>query len=112
MPPRTSEPFTQDYSVTLNGSGAGSVSFGPNRIGQRWVGPMTIAVNTSTATLIPTATVKLGTTSLGTTYVGSADSNDVPNVTVHVGQKITVAWSGGDAGAVATASLTCTQEQW
>lgn len=112
MPARTSDPFTQDYSVTLNGSGAGSVSFGPNRIGQRWVGPMTIAVNTSTANLVPTAKATMGTVSLGTSYTGSADSDEITNVTVHVGQKITVAWTGGDPGAVATASVTCTQEQW
>lgn len=112
MPARTSDPFTQEYSVVLDGSGNGSISAGPNRIGQSWVGPMTIGVNTSTANLVPTARTSLGATSLGTTYTGSADSNDIPNVTVHVGQKITVAWTGGDPGAVATASITCTVNRW
>jgi hypothetical protein len=106
------EPFNQDYSVQLSGTGAGSVSFGPNRIGQSWTGPMTVAVKTSTANLVPMAEVFLDTVSLGSTYVGSGDSNDLPNVTVHVGQKIRVAWTGGDAGAVATASLTCTLNRW
>lgn len=112
MPPRSSDPFDQAYSVTLDGTGAGSVSFGPNRIGQSWTGPMTIAVNTSSANLVTTARVTMGSVSLGTSYTGSADSDEISSVTVHVGQKITVAWTGGDPGAVATASLSCTVNRW
>lgn len=109
---QSSDPFNQDYSTTLDASGNGSVTFGPNRIGQSWVGPMTIAVRTSTANKIPYSEAFLSGTSLGSTYVGSGDSNDIPNVTVHVGQAIRVAWTGGDPGAVATASLTCTLNRW
>lgn len=110
--PRTSDTITEQYQVVLSGTGAGSVSFGPNRMRQVWKAPMTIAVSTSTANKVPTAVVSLNGIIQGESFTGSQDSSDFPAMVVHVGQKITVAWAGGDAGAVATASLTCVQETW
>lgn len=106
----TASPLTENYTVKLDGSGNGKVSFGPTRARQRWIAPLTIAVTTSTAVLIPTATVTMGAQNLGSSYTGSADSNDLPNITVYPGQLITVTWTGGDANAIATASVTGTVE--
>lgn len=106
----SSSPLTETYTVKLDGSGSGSVSFGPTRTRQRWTAPLTLAVTTSTATLVPTAVVTMGAQTLGTSYTGSADSDDLPNVTVYPGQRITVQWTGGDPGAIASATIIGTVE--
>jgi hypothetical protein len=108
----TSDPLTETYTTVLDGSGNGSVTFGPNRSRQKWSPPLTVAVQTSTSNLIPVARVTMGNLKLGSTYTGSDDSDDFPAVTVLPGQKITVTWSGGDPGAVATATITGTVERF
>lgn len=107
-----SEPFSESYQTVLDGSGNGSVSFGPTRRGQVWSPPLTIAVSTSTAAKVPVATVYQGTVVLGASFSGSSDSSDFPAVTVYGGQTLRVAWTGGDPGAVATASVTGTVDHW
>ena len=107
----TVTPLAQSFTVVLNASGNGTIQCGPNRLGQTWK-PTTVAVSTSTATKVPIAEVLQGTTSLGATFSGSTDTNTLTDVTVYPGQKLTITWTGGDVGAVATASVSGTIEQW
>jgi len=106
----SSSPLDVTATTVLNGSGSGSVSVGPNRARQKWVPPLTVAVSTSTANLIPVARLTMGSQKLGSSYTGSDDSDDLPATTVLPGQKITVTWTGGDPGAVATVSIGGTLE--
>jgi hypothetical protein len=103
-------PLSETYTTVLNASGNGSVSFGPNRQRQKWTPPLTVAVATSSAVKIPAAILTMGAQQLGSTYTGSGDADDLPAVTVLPGQKLTVTWTGGDVGAVASASIAGTVE--
>lgn len=101
-------------STVLDGSGNGSVRIGPRNSRQRW-DVTNIAVMSSSTNAIPTATAYLGApvagSSLGGTYDGSNDSAAV-SVSLHPGQFISVAWTGGDPGASATVSLYGTLSIW
>jgi hypothetical protein len=104
-------PLSETASVVLNSSGNGTVNMGPTRLGQTWR-PTIVAVSTSTATKVPIADVKQGNTDLGSTFSGSNDSNALTGITVYPGQHLTITWTGGDVGAVATASVSGEIEQW
>ncbi len=106
------QPLSESYTTVLDASGNGHVSFGPNRQRQRWVPPLTVAVSTSTSVKIPTAVLTMGSSQLGSTYSGSGDADDLPAVTVLPGQRLTMTWTGGDVGAVATASIAGTVETY
>lgn len=100
-------PLDVSATVTLNASGAGTVRLGPRSLLQVW-NVTNCAVKVSSNTLEPVATVYLGNAQPGNqldaTQSGSLDSTNL-DVTLRSGNVITVAWTGGDAGAVATASL-------
>lgn len=93
--------------VTLDAGGAGTVQFGPGRHGVRWV-IRRITVQTSTDTLVPVAKVYRGmpgaSSFLTGTFVGSFDVDDGLTERLNHGETLTVQWTGGDAGAVATAT--------
>lgn len=98
-------------SVTLNGSGNGTVRVGPGTLSQLWH-VTTAAVTGSSTTHIPTATLYLnGSTvsSRGGTYDGSNDSTDLA-VDLVRGQYLTCIFAGGDPGALHTLSLSGTYE--
>ena len=105
-------PLAETYTTKLDASGNGSISFGPNRQRQRWVPPLTIGVTTSGTVNEPVAQVFQGSVSVGSTYTGNQDSTDLPAVTLYAGQTLRVVWTGGDAGAIATASVTGTVDWW
>lgn len=105
-------PLSESYTVQLDASGNGQIIFGPNRQGQTWVPPMTVSFLTSTATKVPIGSLFQGSTNLGSTFTGSNDSTDLPNVTVYPGSKLRATWTGGDAGAIATVSISGTIQQW
>jgi hypothetical protein len=102
----STSPLLETYTTQLDGSGNGAVSFGPNRSRQKWVPPLTVAVAVSPANSIPVARITMGSQKLGSTYTGSDDADDLPATVVLPGQKLTVTWTGGDANAVATATIT------
>lgn len=106
----TTSPLLETISTRLDGSGNGTVSIGPNRARQKWTPPLTVAVSVTPAVSIPIARITMGSQNLGSTYTGSDDADDLPATTVLPGQKLTVTWSGGDAGAVATATVSGTLE--
>lgn len=105
-------PLAETYTTKLDGSGNGQVVFGPTRQRQKWTPPLNVAVSTSSATNMPTAQLFLGNQPLGGTYTGSQDSDDLPALTLYAGQTLRVVWAGGDAGAVASATITGTVEWW
>jgi hypothetical protein len=102
-------PLDAYASVTLNGSGNGTVSVGPNVPGVIWF-PSTAAVSTSTGTNVPLAFLYQGISAsasslISATYTGSADSTDLPSQPMYSGTQLICKWTGGDAGAVATLSV-------
>lgn len=94
--------FRDAESVTLDASGAGSVTLAPR--GCDWRIDLT-TVTTSTSTSTPVATLYTGSISesnlLEATYDGSQDTSDTTHW-VLAGEQLVCAWTGGDAGARAT----------
>jgi hypothetical protein len=99
-------------SVVLNAQGAGTVRLQNNKPFQKWKIDR-LAVTTTTNTNEPQVKVYLDSVSEGNlldgTYTGSNDSTDI-NTSLLTGQSLVVVWSGGDSGAVATASIYGTME--
>lgn len=93
--------------VTLDANGDGSVRFGPGRHGVTWT-ITRIAVQTSTDTKVPTVRIYRGEVGAASfisgSFVGSMDADDGLSEQLHHGEYLTVAWTGGDASAVATAT--------
>lgn len=95
-------------SVVLDGSGTGSVTFGPSRIETEYT---SISVSVSTNVDEPTASIYRGTVNPGTlkssTFSGSKDTDSSFNDgSLFPGEYYTCQWTGGDPGAVATISYT------
>jgi hypothetical protein len=105
-------PLAETYTTVLDGSGNGSVQFGPTRQRQKWLPPLTVAVATSTSVKMPTAQLFLGNQPQGGTYTGAQDADDLPALTLYAGQILRVVWTGGDAGAIASATITGQVEWW
>lgn len=101
-------------TVVLDGSGNGSVSFGPQYGGTQWV-IQRMSVIVSSNTNEPEANVYRNTIGQGSlisgTYSGSNDTdsqvNDGP---LYPGESYICRWTGGDPGA--TASITFYGEQY
>ncbi|WP_301177240.1 hypothetical protein [Actinomadura geliboluensis] len=93
--------------TVLDGSGNGSVRLGPTRHGVRQV-IRRIAVQTSSDTRVPLAKIYRGgigdAAFISGTFVGSFDADDGLAEELDHGEYLTVAWTGGDPGAVATAT--------
>lgn len=81
---------------------------GPDRPNTRWT-ITGVAVQTSTAVLRPAVNVYRGSINPGTfvsgTGTGSQDADNDLNEVLWPGEFVTVAWTGGDVGATATASF-------
>lgn len=94
-------------SVILDGTGAGTVLLQNGKPFQTWE-VLKVSVTVSTNVLEPIAKVFLGPVSAGNlldgTETGHNDSSDI-NATLMPGEYLTVQWTGGDVGAVATASF-------
>lgn len=104
-----SRPLRDSRVVTLNGSGEGSVTFGPSRPNTRWI-INRYSVRVSSNTAEPTAIVYRGTINPGSqisgTYSGSNDTDsEVSDNPLFPGEFYTCHWTGGDAGATATISF-------
>jgi hypothetical protein len=92
--------------VTLNASGAGTVTIGPRTPKQKWR-VRNLAVSGTGATT-PEARVYFGPAAPGTFVAGtySGNSDNVPaDLVLWPGQVLTVAWTGGTAGATCTVSI-------
>jgi hypothetical protein len=102
--------LSYSISVTLDGSGNGTVQLGPSSPGEQW--QLTIA-SVSVATHVAEAqcNIYLGgsvqqTTFADGTFSGSSgDSTNNVTYPLNPGQSIFAVWTGGDAGAKATLVL-------
>lgn len=106
--PQVSDFFGPIYSnVTLDGSGNGSVSFTPNGAAAR-VSNIFFKVATSAAQAV--VTIYKGQVAEGNIIFnsnsGSTGGNAKGNVDLFDGETVFVKWTGGDAGATATATFT------
>lgn len=107
-------PLSVSASVTLDGSGNGTVQLGPSIPGVSWT-PATVAitVNPVSATVVSQFGLYNGNLQpgnfIGGTYTGDSNSTDVSAVTLHPGNVLTGVWSGGNPGATATMTITGTQ---
>lgn len=103
-------PLNEGKSITLDGSGNGTVLLGPTNVFQTWV-PSMAACNVSSNNSEPTFILYNGKSSsplnqLASTYVGSNDVAGLAGVTIYPGGYVTGLWKGGDPGATATLILT------
>lgn len=95
-------------TVVLDGSGMGALRFAP--VGTQW-DITNISVQVSSAVNEATATIYIG--QIGSmyrhsgTYAGSSGDNNTLETPIHLndGQPMYVVWTGGDAGATATATV-------
>jgi hypothetical protein len=101
-------PLDEAATVTLDANGNGQVSLGPLSSRVTWV-VLGAAVRVSTAVKEPICDVYNSSKGnlLGGTFTGSNDQIGL-QVTLR-GGRILAIWQGGDAGAVATLSITGTQ---
>jgi len=103
----TDVPFQDSRSVVLNGSGNGSVTFGPQR--NQWQMER-VSVSVSSNANEPSANIYRGTANAGTfisgTYSGSNDTDsDFRDRPMWPGEFYTCVWTDGDPGATATVSF-------
>lgn len=106
--PEQKIPLDQYATVTLNGSGTGTVVLGPAKSNERWE-VSTVSFSVSSNNSEPTAKCYRdnvsNTTFIGGTYSGSFDSDPAFNFTVYPGRKLAIQWTNGDPGAIATVRL-------
>ena len=110
----SSVPLNTSTQIKLDGSGNGTAKIGPI-VGQRW-DLSVAAVSITNAVLIPLCSVYMGGSPtpdnfVDGTYTGSFDSTDrVQGLPITNGQYCWAVWSGGDPNAIATLSITGSQE--
>lgn len=97
----------ESRSVVLDGSGNGSVTFGPDRY--PWI-IQRVSVRVSSNTNEPQANIYRGSVNPGSfvsgTFSGTNDTDSNLNDGVlHIGELYVCEWTGGDAGATATVSF-------
>lgn len=95
-------------AVTLDGSGNGTASAGPN-VAEQWSG-VSVYVSVATNAAEASGTLYLGSglapgEALAQTATASSGDTYVGNEVVQLGQKYRFRWTGGDPGALATMSL-------
>ncbi len=109
----SARPLRDSRTVVLNGSGTGTVTFGPGRPNTTWLIER-MSVKVSSNTNEPVASVYRGTVNPGTlissTYSGSNDTDSqVSDNELYPGEYYTCQWTGGDSGATATISFSGTE---
>lgn len=92
--------------VVLDGSGNGSVTFGPGRPNEVWT---VNRISTGVSTAVKEAQFKVfrGSVGPGSYITGSisgstGDTDDGLNETLHASEYLTAQWIGGDVGSAAT----------
>lgn len=105
-------PLNESATVKLSGAGAGTARVGPISAREVW-SPDNVHVSASSNTNEATCQIYAGDSAIqrnfrdGTFSGSSGDSTDRVNAdTVKVGAYIWAVWSGGDAGATATLTVT------
>jgi hypothetical protein len=113
----TSVRLDQSAFVTLDGSGNGTAQMGPLTAREEWhPGNVHVSANQN-PTLEAECRIFMGDVPIamnyrdGTFSGSSGDSTDsLSSDVVKCGQKIIAVWTGGDAGVVATVTVTGTKE--
>jgi hypothetical protein len=104
-------PLSEAGFVTLNGSGAGTARVGPTAHGVVWK-PSRVAIKTSSATLSPVCQLFVGNAAtsenfIDGTFTGQQNATDaVVGQELRLGMYVWAVWTGGDAGAQATVTVT------
>lgn len=100
-------PIRDSRTVTLDASGNGSVQFGPGRPNTRWlIEGVSVSVSTKVLEALGVLTDSSGARISETFTASSGDSdNALPDTPLWPGQTYRFTWTGGDVGAVATASF-------
>jgi hypothetical protein len=106
-------PLLEQNSVILNGAGNGAIIFQPQYTDQKWM-PTGVSCQTTTNVKEPIFKIyhgkSAGAALLDGTYTGSNDSTQIQNIIIYPGDGVYCAWTGGDAGAVASATISGTME--
>ncbi len=95
-------PFRLTDTVVLDGSGNGSITFGPT-VGE-WLIEQ-VAVTVSSNNNEPTFSAYINNIYVGGSYSGSRTNDTSFNQRVQAQEKFSGAWVGGDAGATGTITL-------
>lgn len=103
----TTQPLLQAQQITLDGSGAGQMRFGPVPFFQKWtVNIMSVTTsgpNTKQALVQVYRNLIQSTALVDGTYSGNFDTSAVvPPIELKTGETLFVVWSGGNAAATAT----------
>ena len=96
-------PIRDSRSVILDGSGNGSVSFGPGRPNTRWV-ITGVSVSVATKVLEATGVLTRGGLRVSETFTASSgdSDNELPVDPLWPGETYIFTWTAGDAGQRAT----------
>lgn len=105
-------PLSVSASTTLDSSGNGTVSAGPQSSGEIWEAGFTAGVRTQETAVTSESQCRVfcGTRFIGTTTWGSTGDASTNTPQVSVGQLVEAQWTGGDAGATAVLDLTGTRQ--
>lgn len=105
-------PLNQTVTIKLNGSGAGTAKVGPISAREVWspqVASVKVATNTNEAQcLVYVGDAAIQQNLIDGTYSGSSgDATDrIAATKIKVGWWVFAVWTGGDANAVATLTVT------
>lgn len=109
-------PLNESAFVVLNGSGAGTAKVGPISARETWI-PAGISVRASSATAEAQCLIYVGDQAIQRNFVdgtfsgSSGDATGKADATkIKVGQYVWAVWTGGDAGATATLTVTGTKD--
>lgn len=107
-------PLAVSASVTLDGSGNGTVTLGPQLPGVAWSpSSCAVLVQPVSATVVSQFQLYNGPAQpgnfIGGTYTGDSNSTGLTVPPMYAGAVLTGVWSGGNPGATATMTLTGTQ---
>lgn len=111
----TTVTLSEFASVTLDGSGNGTARVGPAAHGVTWK-PTVASLKVSTSVNSPTCLVYAGPTATADnfvdgTYTGAQNStSNIDGQVLYLGQYVHAVWTGGDAGAQATLTVSGTKD--
>jgi hypothetical protein len=108
-------PLTASASVTLSGSGGGTVTLGPALPGVAWnPSSCAVLVQPASTTVVSQFYLYNGPAQpgsfIGGTYTGDNNSTGLTIPPMYAGSVLTGVWTGGNPGATATLTLTGTQD--
>jgi hypothetical protein len=103
-------PVMKTGQVTLNAQGAGTVTLSPGIYGVTWhITQASVRTIQAVVTKEAKAQLESFPYSLPGTYSGSSGDTAALDLTLSASQQISCTWSGGDAGAVATLTVSGVQ---